>query len=157
MQARIDYGKGFQHTLRLTVARFGTFMAVLMLLVMRLGPAPVSAGPSPADCSTDCIATTTVAPHGTFANFHIVLTGTAKVILEAYVTGKPGTTASATFSLGGDVDWHTTLMNLNPNTAYTYTVKATDAQGHVHEDSGLFKTLHRQVTVTFKDIHVIDD
>lgn len=151
-----DFGKRFRSSLRLATARFGIFAAVLMMLVLRLGPMPVSADPPPADCSQDCISAVTVDPHGTFANFHIVTTGTAKVTLEAHIDGNPNA-SSATFNLGSEVDWHTWLLNFIPNTKYIYNVSAKDAQGHTHIETGSFKTLHRQVTVTFKDIHVIDD
>jgi hypothetical protein len=151
-----SFGKQFRSSLRLATARFGIFAAVLMMLVLRLGPMPVSAGPSPADCSQDCITSIGVDPHGTFANFHIVTTGTAKTVIDAYAENNPNAT-SGMFNLGGVADWHTYLLNLTPNTKYIYSVKSTDAQGHTHIESGSFKTLHRQVTVTFKDIHVIDD
>jgi hypothetical protein len=106
-------------------------------------------------CNVDCIKSVTVTPHGTFADFHIVATGHVKVVLEAHEPGKP--TASGTFNLTQDPDWQTYLLSLKPNTKYLYTVKATDAENNTREESGSFTTLHRLVSVTITDIHIISE
>jgi hypothetical protein len=109
-----------------------------------------------APCIQQCITSVQVDPHGTFANFHIVTSASVKVTLEAHVQGQSAV-ASATFDLGMDKDWHTYLMDLKPNTIYTYDVKATDAEGNVQHKTGIFATLRRQVTVQFTGIHVISE
>lgn len=95
-----------------------------------------------APCAQQCIKSVQVDPHGTFANFEIVTVPAVKVTLAASVVGQPGV-ASATFNLGMDKDWHTFLMDLKPNTKYTYDVKATDSDGNVQHKTGTFTTLHR--------------
>lgn len=106
-------------------------------------------------CAGECIKLVSPEPHGTFANFHIITTNPVKVTLEAHEDGQP--VASATFNLLSETDWHTTLLNLKPNTKYIYNVTAKDGSNNIKYSTGTFATLRRQVQVTFKDIHVIDD
>jgi hypothetical protein len=106
-------------------------------------------------CAKECFKLVAVEPHGTFANFHIITTNPVKVILEAHEDGQG--VASSTFNLVSATDWHTTLLNLKPNTKYIYNATATDGSNNTKISTGQFTTLRRQVQVNFTDIHVIDD
>ncbi len=141
-----------------TASRLAALLLALGLMVSRLPAAPVSAShpliPRGPDCSEQCIESFTVTPHGTNADFDIHLDkGVKQVRIEAHEDGKMS--VDTKYDYTGNAEIKTFLINMQPNTKYLYTVRATDRNGNVYEPGGSFKTLHRDVTVTYTDIHVL--
>jgi hypothetical protein len=120
--------------------------------IVRAGaPPPI---PRSADCTHDCIKDFSATPHGTYADVVVHVPGRVKEIrVEAHEDGK--FSVDTKYDYSGGTEFKTSLIHLKPNTKYIYTVKATDINGNVHEESDSFKTLHRNVTITFTDIRVL--
>jgi hypothetical protein len=113
------------------------------------------------------IAITKADVYGTYA----VIYFTASTAVTAYGEASTKTPISGNTFLPADVDstaqqkinapltknavW---LTGLRPNTTYFYIITGKDKDGQViRSDVKSFKTMQRRVTVTFNEVHVVDD
>lgn len=109
-------------------------------------------------CKTVCIKGATAVPHGTFGQFHVVLTSPhiKKVDIEVHEPGQ-NPVSTKTIDPPATGDFTTILSGLQPNRDHGWTVTATDEVGNTQKVNGAFHTLHRKVTVNYNPIQVIDD
>jgi hypothetical protein len=120
-------------------------------------------------CSLEqCIQNLTVTPHGTFADFSFTTSLPALAMVQVS-TQAPNKLASGDYSYIGigntlllspvGTQHNAQPLELELNTMYHYLITVGSPQSPTTwaQWTGTFKTLRRQVTVTFKDIHVIDD
>jgi hypothetical protein len=122
-----------------------------------------------ARADSGAISSVSVTPHGTWAQFSVKTSAPAIIKIEAS-TKLPN--ASGNFSNPADVAGSATTIlpsttfapkfptmggPLLPNTTYNYVVRAHFNGGGEQIKTGSFKTLRRQVDVTFTSLHMIED
>lgn len=107
-----------------------------------------------------------VEPHGTYARFHIETFVPVKMLI---LVGRYGANSDGTFAAGDLVstslfptgyvsEAHLGVLGLTPDSRLYFSIIAKRQNGKEEVYIGsLFETLRRQVEVTFKSIHMIDD
>lgn len=105
-------------------------------------------------CATSCIKAVTTDPHGTFVGFKVIATAKLKTFeLSASLAGHP-----VSGMIGVDVStWNTFLLGLTPGTTYDWLLKVGDEAGNSQTVTGSVTTRKRVATVSYGDIHIIDD
>ena len=100
-----------------------------------------------------------VSPHGTYADISFATITPTIPIVEAGTNPMGGDVQSSAFPLlsGYQKNHVVRLQNLKPGTLYHCFIKVRDEKDSVASAKKSFSTLPRHLTVTFKDIYMIDD
>jgi hypothetical protein len=109
----------------------------------------------PTGCQLDCISGVSVNPGATTAK--VTTTVGTKVTLHIFSDAAMTKLVGAMSSSTGATTHTVSTGQLGSATTYWWKVSATDANNVVRVETGSFKTFRREVALTIKRIHLIDD
>lgn len=109
----------------------------------------------PTGCQLDCISGVSMNPGATTAK--VTTTVGTKVTLQIFSDAAMTKLVGAMSSSTGATTHTVSTGQLGSATTYWWKVSATDANNVVRVETGSFKTFRREVALTIKRIHLIDD